>query len=190
MRDGGWVFEQVAGGGEFLHDGGLRAEDCLAHQILVVGLSRLRSQPLWVLRQDATVLADDGPGLQGQLTPPDHVGDIAKGADHRDAGSLVLLCQMVGQHRNFNIEKRRANSGSKEGFVALVIGVCHQSHAGGNELGSGGDNDHIRFDRAMESHLVVGRGLVSILELRLSHRGSKGDVPQGWRVSSVGFAPL
>ncbi|CAB4563898.1 unannotated protein [freshwater metagenome] len=64
VRDGGRVFEQVPGGGEFLHDGGLRAEDCLAHQILVVGLSRLRSQPLRVLRQDATVFANDGPGLQ------------------------------------------------------------------------------------------------------------------------------
>ena len=94
------------------------------------------------------------------------------------------------QHRNLDIKQRRADAGAKERFVALVIGVRDQSHTGRDQFRPGGDNDYIRVAGAVESDLVIGRGLFTVFELRLSHCGSKGDVPERWSVSPVRFASL
>ena len=48
----------------------------------------------------------DRAGRQLQLAPPLHVGEVAEGAAHRDAGALVHLGRRVGHDRHLDPEHR------------------------------------------------------------------------------------
>ena len=71
----------------------------------------------------------------------------------------------------------------KRAGEALVVGVGHQRHAGGEQLGPGG----LDLD-VVEAQAVVGPGLVAVLHLGLGHGGLVVDVPQGGRFGRVGLA--
>ena len=64
--------------------------------------------------------------------------------------------------------------------VALVLGMGHQGHAGGQQLGPGGlDVDGAVVAGPGEPQPVVGARELPVLELGLGHRGPEVDVPQG-----------
>ena len=186
----GWVMGRGSpirspGLGQQLDDAGLGLLDRLARQLAVGGVGRGRVVGLPALgaerhRQQAAVAADHGPGGQGELAPPHHVGGVAEGADHGDARALLGVGQLVGDHRHPHAEQRRGDLGAEQRPVALVVGVGHQGHAGGQQLGPGGLDLHaaVGVDPG-EAQAVVGAGPLPVLELGLADRGAEVDVPQG-----------
>ena len=78
-------------------------------------------------------------------------------------------------------------------LVALVVGVRDEGHAGGDELGAGGLDEH-RFAGAVGRgvvvrHPVVGARVVAGLELGLRDRRLVRDVPQRRGILQVRLAP-
>ena len=70
------------------------------------------------------------------------------------------------------------------GGEALVVGMGHQRHAGGHQLGAGG----VDLD-VVEAQAVVGAGPLAVLHLGLGHRRLVVDVPQRRGLGRVGLAP-
>ena len=69
-------------------------------------LRGIRHDRVGGLGDDAAVRADDRAVGQVELAPPDDVGHVAEGADHRDARALVLLGEVVGEHGHLDAEER------------------------------------------------------------------------------------
>ena len=116
-----------------------------------------------------------------------HVGQVAEGAAHRDAGALVRLRGVMGEHRELDAEDRRRHGAAEQRLVALVVGVGDQATQAGDQLGAG----RLDVDRAvgaMERHAVVGAGVLARLELGLRDGGLERDVPQRRRLRQVGLA--
>ena len=67
------------------------------------------------LGQQPPVAADHHPGVEPQLAPPGHVGEVAERADHRDAGALVRLRQRVRVHRHLDTEDGRTHGARRTG---------------------------------------------------------------------------
>ena len=88
------------------------------------------------LGDDAAVEADDRAVGQVELAPPHHVGDVAEGADHGDAGALVLLGEVVRDHGHLDAEHGRGHGRAEQRLVALVVGVRDEGDARGDELGT------------------------------------------------------
>ena len=83
-------------------------------------------------------------------------------------------------------EQRGARRRCRRGPVAIVVGMGHQGHAGGQQLGPGGlDVDRTVAAGPGEAQPVVGAGPFAVFELGLGHGGPEVDVPQGrggaWR---------
>ena len=144
-------------------------------------------QPRGQLPLEATRTGHDRAGGQAQLAPPDHVGEVAEGAAHRDAGTLVHLGAAVGQHRHLDVEERGAHGGAEERLVALVVGVGDERDTARDELGSGRLDVH-RAVGAVEGDPVVVPGVVPRLQLGLCHGGLERDVPQPGGLGLVGLA--
>ncbi len=139
-------------------------------------------------REQPPVAADDRPHRQLQLPPPEHVGDVAEGADHGDAGALLRVGQLVRMDRQANAEERRDRLAAEERPVALVARVGDQGDAGRDQLGAGG----VDLDAALgmaEADAVVGAADLAILDLGLGHRRVVVDVPEGGRLHLVGEIP-
>ena len=66
----------------------------------------------------------------------------------------------------------------------LVVGVGHEGHAGGQQLGP----RRVDLD-VVEAEAVVRPGLILVLHLGLGHRGLVVDVPQRRRLGRVRLAP-
>src|SRR5205807_1942095 len=79
------------------------------------------------LGQDPAVPVEDRAGRKVQLAPPGHVGEVAEGADHGDAGALVGLGEVMGDDRHLDAEQRGAHGRADELAVAVVVGVGDQS---------------------------------------------------------------
>ena len=127
---------EVAGLAQQLDDPLLRAEHGLAGQ-LGVGARRGHARRAASARSRPSQPMI-GPGGQLQLAPPGDVGEVAEGADHRDARALVRLGQAVGHDRHLDAEQRRPHGRAEQRLVALVVGVGDQRDAGGQQLGPGG----------------------------------------------------
>ena len=173
--------------GEQLDDPGLGLLDRAPGQLGVGGIGGDRVVGLPSLgaerhRQQPAVAADDGAGGQVELTPPDHVGQVAEGADHGDAGPLLGVGQLVGHHRHPHAEQRGDDGGAEQRLVAGVVGVGDQSDAGRQQLGPGGLDLHAAVGADPgEAQPVVGAGTLPVLELGLADGGAEVDVPQGGR---------
>ena len=76
------------------------------------------------------------------------------------------------------------HGGAEAVGVALVVGVGHQGHAGGHQLGA----CRLDFD-VVEAQAVVGAGLLLVLHFCLGHRRLVVDVPHGRGLRRVGLAP-
>ncbi len=172
--------DEVPGLGDHLDHALLRAEHGQARELGVGGLALGGGDPRR-LGQEAAVAADDGAGGQLQLAPPDHVGGVAEGADHRDAGALVRLGQRVRLHGHLDAEQGRGDGGAEQVLVALVVGVGDQGHAGREQLGAGGLDEDLLAGAvgAGEADAVVGALAVAVLLLGLRDGGAIGDVPHG-----------
>ena len=180
--------DEFAGLAQQLDHLGLGAEHGLAGDFRVGGLGGIRRDHIRGVGDDAAVAADDGAVGQVEFAPPDHVGDVAEGADHRDAAALVLLGEVVGEHRHLDAEDRGGHGRAEQRLVALVIRMRHQRHAGRQQLRAGGLDVHVGAVRAVEGDPVVGGGDRLVLELGLGDGGAEGDVPQGGRLGLVGLA--
>ena len=130
----------------------------LPAMLRIGGLGGIRGDDIRGVGDDAAVAADDGAVGQVELAPPDHVGDVAEGADHRDAAALVLLGEVVGEHRHLDAEDRGGHGRAEQGLVAFVIRMRDQRHAGRQQLRAGGLDVHVGAVRAVEGDPVVGGG--------------------------------
>ena len=136
--------------------------------------------------QDATVATDDRTHVEVQFSPPDHVGGVTERADHGDPGALVGLCQLVGQHGDFDAVQRGENGAAEQRLVADVVGVRDERHAGSQQLRAGGVDQHVAGSVGLvEGDLVVGGGPVAILHLGLGDGGLEVDVPHRGGVMAV-----
>ncbi len=133
---------EVPGGSQSVDHCRASREGGLPSQLRVRRCGSLVGQPLGRLAEQPAVPADHGAGRQVQLAPPGHVGQVAEGAAHRDAGALVRLGQVVGHHRHLHAEQRGAHRRTEERLVALVVRVGDQCHARRDQLGAGGLNEN------------------------------------------------
>ena len=139
--------------------------------------------------KDATVAADDHPHVERELAPPGDVGGVAERADHRDAGALVGLRQLVGAHLDFLAVERNLHGGAEVRLEALVVGVRHERDAGGEQFGTRGvDLDRTRSVGLRECDLVVRPRPILVDDLGLGHSSAEVDVPQGRRFLGVRLA--
>ncbi len=192
MGDGLGLAVQLAGLAQHGHDlfarrmDGLALDAVVAIERLIVG-ARFDHLGWWA---DAPVGQHDAAHGELQFAPPGHVVEVAERADHGDARALFGIGQRVGPHLDLDIEQRRAHRRAEQRLVALVIGVGHEGHAGGDQFGPGRlDEDGLAVVAAPERDAVVGAGHLAVLELGLGHRGAIVDVPQHGRLGLVGLAP-
>ena len=187
MGDRAGLAGEVAGLGEQLDDPRPGSADGQALELPVAALGGrwiVALPPRRAPRQglEAAVPPDHGPHWQAELPPPDHVGDVAEGADHGDAGALLGIGQLVGDDRHPRPEQRRADLGPEQGLVARVVGMGDQGHAGGKELGPRRlDLDRCAV-RSPETQPMVGSGDLAVLQLGLRHGCGEIDVPQRGRL--------
>ena len=135
--------------------------------------------------QEAPVLARHRARGQAELPPPGDVAGVAERADHRDAGALARVRQVVRQHRDLDPEQRRAHRGPEQARVALVVRPGDQRDAGREQLGAGGRHRHRPAVRGAEGDPVIGAGDLPVLHLGLGDRGAERDVPQRRRLGQV-----
>ena len=181
--------DHVAGLAKELDDALLGRVRRLAGEFGVRRLGLIALDPRGSLGQDASVPADDRARRQLQLAPPGDVGEVAEGADHRDAGPLLGIGQRMCHHRHLHAEERSAHGRSEERLVALVIGVRDERHARGDQLWSCGlDVDRLAAIATREADAVVGTGALAILELGLGDGRAEGDVPERGCLGLVGLA--
>ena len=191
VREGLRVAVQLAGLLQQLDDALLGAEHRLAGELRIRRLRGIRHDHVGRVGDHAAVLAEDRAVRQVELAPPDDVGDIAERADHRDARALVLLRERVGEHRNLDVEERRAHGRAEQRLVALVVGVGDERDARREQLGPGGlDVDVAGAVGLVERDAVVGGRLVAVLELGLRDGGAEVDVPERRRHRLIGLAAL
>ena len=183
------VADELARLAEQLDDALLGAGDLLAGELGLVEGGALGAHGLDVGGAEAAVGGDDRPGGQLQLTPPDHVGEVAEGADHGDAGALLRIGQRVRVHLDLDAEERGAHGGAEQRLVALVVGVGDEGDAGGQQLGAGGLDEDVAVG-AVEGEAVVGAVALAVLELGLGDGRLEVDVPEHGRLGLVGLAPL
>jgi hypothetical protein len=134
--------DQGAALAQFLYDDGAHLINGLALELFVDGIggrgvTRRPTLDAESGGQEAAVAADQGTRGQLQLAPPDDVGHVAEGADHRGARALLGVGQFVGHDRHLDAEERRHGGGAEEGLVARVVGVRDERDATGQHLGPG-----------------------------------------------------
>ena len=188
------------------HEGLAGGEGGLAGHGPVHLAARLGGDPLGRLGLDAAVLAQDGAQRQLQVAPPVDVRGVTEGAAHGDPGALVLLRGRMRQDRHLDAEDGGGDLGTEQGLVALVVGVGHEGHAGGQQLGAGGLDAHVDavlhrgagglglggglLVHDVEGQTVVEAGVLARLQLGLGHRRLEGDVPQAGCRRLVGLTAL
>ncbi len=197
MRDRARIAEQIAALAKHLDDLHARLGRRQAGELIVLLLraDRVDRLPPGVAerhRLEGTVGLDHGANRQLKLTPPDDVGDVAEGADHRGAGALLGVRKRVRLDRHTDAEERRHHLGAEQRLIARIVRMRDDRDTRGNQLRPRGvDLDEatrpvrsrVRF---LEPDLVVRARLLAILELRLRHRGSEVDVPQRRRFDLIG----
>ncbi len=183
-----WLTLEQSGRAELFNHRLLGREDSLSCQFRVEFPARRRRHPVRRIREDAAVPADDGARGQIQLAPPGHVSEVAEGADHGNAGTLVRLGQRMGQDQNLHSEERRSHSPAEEGLVAFVVRMGHQRHAGCKQFRPGGLNKKLFAVRRGKRVAVVGPRNFAVLEFGLGHSSAEGDIPEGWSFRHIGIA--
>ena len=146
---------------------------------LVVAHADRVGDPFGDVGKDPAVPADDRTCRELKLAPPGDVGEVAEGADHGDARSLLGIGKVMRDDRDLDPERWRAHGRAEEGLVAGVVRVGDKRDACGEELGARGlDEDLLcRISRPREADPVVGTGALAVLELGLRDGGLEGDVP-------------
>ena len=93
------TYYQLINEGVKMHLGGLHSAQIRLHSVDFAEIAALQSAGDWSpLGENAPIKTNDWPHRQLELSPPDNVGDITEGTDHCDAGTLVDLCQAVGNY--------------------------------------------------------------------------------------------
>ena len=183
---------QVAGGPQQLHHPAPGLGGGLAGQL---GPGRAGGHAVGRVGLEAAVAGHDRAHRQPQLPPPEHVGEVAEGADHGQPGPLAGVGQPVGDHRDRHPEQRRGRGRADQVAVAVVVGVGDQGHAGGQQLRPG--RLHHQVPRppgapaagpGPEPHPHGQAGDLAVLDLGLGDGGPVGHVPQGRGLGLVGLA--
>jgi hypothetical protein len=138
-------------------------------------------------RSDRPVALHHHARRQMELAPPLHVRDVAERADHRHAGSLPRVGELVRHQRNLRGEQRRHERRADQVPVTSVRGVHDERDARRDQLGSGRlDLDARPPIGTVEPNAVVRALDLTVLDLRLGDRRLEVDVPHRGRVSLVG----
>jgi hypothetical protein len=139
---------------------------------------------------DAAVAADDRAHRQPKLPPPEHVGEVAEGADHGQPGPFAGVGQPVGEHGDGHPEQRRGRACVNQVAVAGVVGMGDQGHAGGQQLRPGRlHHQVVTRHLGPEPDPDGDAGDLAVLDLGLGDGGPEGHVPQGRGLLLVGLAP-
>src|SRR5215468_3973590 len=134
--------------------------------------------------QMAVALQDDA-RRQPQFAPPSHIGDVAKSANHGDAGTLLRIGQSVRQDRDLGIKQRCAHRLGETAPISGIVWMGDERDARGDQLRPRGLDLKI-----IEANAVVCAGPLAILDLRLGDSSLKVDVPHRGRLSLIGLAAL
>ena len=140
------------------------------------------------LGDDSPVSPDNRARRQGKLAPPDHVGQVAERADHRDAGAFVGLGERMRVDSDLDIEQRRADGLAEERCVTSIVRVGDKPDARRNQLGSRRLDDDVAV-RTVERHRVVRTWSLAVFKFSLCDCSAEVDVPQGRCFLRVSLAP-
>ncbi len=141
-----------------------------------------------VMRAQRAVGLDDRTNRQVQLAPPDHVGQVAERADHRDAGPLLGVGQVMRADRHLDAEQRRHDLGAEQRLIPRIVGMGDQRDARRDQLRA----RRVDLDVALaigtrEPDPVVRAGHLAVLELGLGDGRLEVHVPQRGRLELVGL---
>src|SRR5262245_50846710 len=92
-----------------------------------------------VAQQMAVALQDDARG-QPQLAPPSYISDVAKRADHGDAGTLVRIGQSVRENGDLRIKQGCAHPPSETVAISCIVWMGDERNASRDQLGPRGLN--------------------------------------------------
>ncbi len=140
-------------------------------------------------RDEAAVAPEDLAERQLVLAPPLHVGRVAEGAHHEDAGALLGIDQRAREDRDGDVEERRHGALAEEVAVAGVGRMRRHADARGQQLGPrGGDDEALLAPLDAEGEAVERAVRRAVLDLGLRDRGLEVDVPHGGRLEAVDVA--
>ena len=201
MRHRARLADQIAGRTEQLDDLRPRFGGRFPHELVVelpraIGIDRFPSRGAPCDRTERAVGLNHRADRQAELAPPDHVGEIAERADHRDAAALCRIGQRVRPDRHADAEERREHVPAEERLVARIVRVRDERDARGNELGTrrldfdgAGGTAARRRIRDGELDAVVRARHLAVLELGLRDRGLEIDVPERRRLELIRQPP-
>ena len=81
-------------------------------------------------RYESTVFAHYMSQRQIELSPPLHIGSIAKGTYHEDASTLFDVCALIGDDRYRDSEERGNGAFAEKRLVPFVLRMGHNSDTG------------------------------------------------------------
>ena len=139
-------------------------------------------------RPQRSVRLQDRADGQRQLAPPDDVGDVTEGADHRNPRSLFRIGEVMRLHGHSDAEDRRDDVGTEDRLVALVVRMRHERDARRDELRARRLDLYELAVRPRETDAMISARLLAILELGLRDGGTEIHVPQGRRLELIGEA--
>src|SRR5262249_31556494 len=122
------------------------------------------------------------------LAPPLHVGRVAEGADHQDAGPLVALDEIAREDRHGHAEERRQRLLADERLVALVLRVRGDADARRQQLGPRGGDGKATPALDPEAYLMERALLRAVLDLGLRDGRAEVHVPERGRLDLVDVA--
>ena len=95
----------------------------------------------------------------------------------------------MSKDRNFDPKDWGLCGLAKQMLITLIVWVSDQCDAGGNQFGPCGLNEDFALGAIKTNPVISARNFL-VLKLCLRDGGSKGDVPEGWCLRTVGLAAL
>ena len=113
VHNGAWFAEHFLTCAQHLNNESLGLLNRFSCKLCVCIYATCRSNDLRCVSHNATIATDNGASGQLQFTPPNNVGDVAKGTDHGNACAFFYLCKRVSKYGHFNVEEWCANGCAK-----------------------------------------------------------------------------
>ena len=196
MHNGAWFAEHFFTCAQHLNNKSLSLLNRFSCKLCIRLNATSRSDDFRCIGHNATIATNDSASGQLQFTPPNNVGDVAKGTDHGNACAFFYLCKWVSKYGHFNVEEWCANGGSKQRLVTLVVGVGYKCNTCRQQFGSRGVNKNVGFSinrcatGEVKRQRVVRPWAFTIFQFCLRNCSIEINIPQCWSFLHVRLTAL